>query len=75
MESIKELLGHWSMVVTEKAYANFEANHLHADVKVLDNLLDEIHKCCGLKYSSIFYKIFCPQLIQDGINRINGLVS
>jgi hypothetical protein len=44
MESIKELLGHWSMVETERAYANLDANHLHAEVKVLDNLLDDINK-------------------------------
>jgi hypothetical protein len=44
LESIKELLGHTSLVETEKSYANNEANHLHSDVKVLENILDDIHE-------------------------------
>lgn len=41
LESIKELLGHASLIETEKAYANNESNHLHMEVKVLDGLLKD----------------------------------
>ena len=41
LESIKELLGHTSIVETEKSYANNDASKLHAHVEKLDNLLSK----------------------------------
>ncbi len=41
LESIKELLGHSSLVETEKAYANNESTYLHSEVSVLDNVLKQ----------------------------------
>ncbi|MDR3668789.1 MAG: site-specific integrase [Ignavibacteriaceae bacterium] len=39
LESIKELLGHSSLIETEKAYANNESNHMHNEVEILDNFI------------------------------------
>jgi integrase len=39
LESIKELLGHASLIETEKAYANNESNNMHSDVEILDNFI------------------------------------
>jgi len=40
LESIKELLGHASMIETEKSYANNESDHLHKDVASLDEIFN-----------------------------------
>jgi site-specific recombinase XerD len=42
LESIKELLGHSSVIVTEQSYANNEHSRLHRDVDSLDSILSEI---------------------------------
>jgi integrase len=38
IQNIKELLGHWSVIETER-YAHNKSDHLHQDVARLDNLL------------------------------------
>jgi len=40
IQNIKELLGHWSVIETER-YAHNNSNHLHQDVAQLDNLLSQ----------------------------------
>lgn len=42
LESIKELLGHSSVIITEQSYANNESSRLHSDVDTLDSILSEI---------------------------------
>jgi len=41
LESIKELLGHSSLVETEQSYANNDSNNMHSEVSVLDGILEE----------------------------------
>ena len=40
IQNIKELLGHWSVIETER-YAHNKSDHLHKDVSELDNLLTQ----------------------------------
>jgi site-specific recombinase XerD len=40
LETIKELLGHSSVTITEKSYANNVSAGMFADVDVLDNIFD-----------------------------------
>lgn len=40
IESIKELLGHWSITETE-IYAHNDSEHLHNEVSSINNLLAE----------------------------------
>lgn len=40
LESIKELLGHSSVTMTERAYANNDSAGLHTEVAVLDKIFD-----------------------------------
>lgn len=41
LESIKELLGHASLIETEKSYANNDSTQMHSEVSVLDGILEE----------------------------------
>ena len=40
IQSIKELLGHWSVTMTE-VYAHNKSDHMHSEVSVLNGLLPE----------------------------------